>query len=559
MGSAQGPVTSELEQARTPPEFGAHTPLPEKLLAVAIRAQNFTGSSGVAIALTEGEQMICRASWGTSAPDVGARLSIEHSFTGLCVRTGEPQRCDDAQDDPRVDPEACRSLGISAIAAAPVRRGLKVVGVIAAFSDTPHAFTDKHLLILTTLSEVIVELLDESAPGSSSAARPARKPAVIPAEPEPLAALEQAAPQPGSTSAAVFESAPAVAASGAPAAPAVPATSRAVSSPPKKPVVPASKESAPHVDEVLPQKKDEPLPVPVGRHSTTEPAKAESSGSSSVRLVPLTQPAPAPEFAPELTFSSYQEPASPQRRWLVIAAALVIVLMVVAAWRWYAAKIAHVASPVSAASVQPAAAAPQTPPAQETTPARPPVAETKHSPFNPAPATSSPAKAAPVEMPDDVTIRNVPQPVIATAGPLRRPSAGGASGASQVPEPQAPQLALASPELPALVGKPSSTVIAAPVARAASRVVPAHLISRVSPVYPEAARRIQLTGKVVLKTTITKNGTVGNIQWVSGSELFRASAAAAVKQWRYRPAMLNGQPVESDLQVVLEFNRPGSQ
>ena len=164
MGSAQGPVTSELEQARSAPEFGAHTPLAEKLLAVAIRAQNFTGSSGVAIALTEGQEMVCRANWGTSAPEVGAKLSIENSFTGLCVRTGEPLRCDDAQTDPRVDPEACRALGISAIAVAPVRRGLKVVGVIAAFSDTPHAFTDKHLLILTTLSEVIVELLDDPHP-----------------------------------------------------------------------------------------------------------------------------------------------------------------------------------------------------------------------------------------------------------------------------------------------------------------------------------------------------------------------------------------------------------
>ncbi len=164
MGSAQGSVTAELEQARSAPEFGAHTPLAEKLLAVAIRAQNFTGSSGVAIALAEGQEMVCRANWGTSAPEVGAKLSNENSFTGLCVRRGEPLRCDDAQTDPRVDHEACRALGLSAIAVAPIRRGLKVIGVIAAFSDTPHAFTDKHLLILTTLSEVIVELLDDPQP-----------------------------------------------------------------------------------------------------------------------------------------------------------------------------------------------------------------------------------------------------------------------------------------------------------------------------------------------------------------------------------------------------------
>jgi len=166
MGSAQGQVPSEVEQARTAPEFGAHTPLSEKLLAVAIRAQNFTGSTGVAIALAEGDQMVCRANWGTSAPEVGATLSLENSFTGLCVRTGEPLRCDDAQSDPRVDPEACQALEISAIAAAPVHRGLKVIGVIAAFSDTSNAFTDKHLLILTMLADVVVELLDDPHPSS---------------------------------------------------------------------------------------------------------------------------------------------------------------------------------------------------------------------------------------------------------------------------------------------------------------------------------------------------------------------------------------------------------
>jgi signal transduction protein with GAF and PtsI domain len=108
--------------------------------------------------------MVCRANWGTSAPEVGTKLNIEHSFTGLCVRTGEPVRCDDAQTDPRVDPEACRALGISAVAAAPLRRGPEVIGVIAAFSDTPRAFTDKHVRILATISDVIVELLDDRQP-----------------------------------------------------------------------------------------------------------------------------------------------------------------------------------------------------------------------------------------------------------------------------------------------------------------------------------------------------------------------------------------------------------
>jgi len=544
MGSAPGPVTSELEQARAAPEFGAHTPLAEKLLAVAIRAQNFTGSSGVAIALTEGQaghEMVCRASWGTSAPDVGARLSIEHSFTGLCVRTGEPQRCDDAQSDPRVDPEACRALGISAIAVAPVRRGVKVVGVIAAFSDTPHAFTDKHLLILTTLSEVIIELLDESQPATPpaqtaeavSGSMPAELPISAPMAPEPSELLEQAAPAPeGGFSAAAFESEPPVATASGSAATLASAVPQ-----PQRPLAASSTAARP------------------------APQAIKSGAPSSVRLVPLKPPAPTPDFGPGPTFSGYDTEAGPSRRWMLPAAILVaLAILAVAGWRWHVAQSAGMAKPAPPAPTQPQTVSPPQPePAQEIKPPDSAVPETKHSPLS-SPATApSPSKAAKAtagaEMPADVTVRSSAQPVVEAQEAVRRPAASGALRAPQVPEPQVPQLALSSPELPAVLVKPSPAVVAAPV----SHTVAAHLLSRVSPVYPEAARRLGISGKVVLKATITKAGAVRNVDWVSGNELFRNSAIAAVRQWHYKPATLNGQPVDSDLQIVLEFNRPTNQ
>ena len=58
-----------------------------------------------------------------------------------------------------------------------------------------------------------------------------------------------------------------------------------------------------------------------------------------------------------------------------------------------------------------------------------------------------------------------------------------------------------------------------------------------------------------MKATVTKKGTVADVQWESGSEIFRDSVVAAVKQWRYQPASLDSQPVESDLEIVLHFNR----
>ena len=645
MGSAQGQATSELEQARTAPEFGAHTPLSEKLLAVAIRAQNFTGSTGVAIALTEGQEMVCRANWGTSAPEVGATLSLEHSFTGLCVRTGEPLRCDDAQSDPRVDPEACQALGISAIAAAPVRRGLKVIGVIAAFSDTPNAFTDKHLLILTTLSDVIVELVDDPHPVQSlpqpieAAADLARAAAVVqaPVAPlvdkavvtavvsEPTAPPSQAAPvmepaappepvllepplaatplpppepatplpQPTKTGFAPQPSKDGlVGATGVVADPAPPVVSSLSPTPvadvrPKALLHLTPHDSAPaRKDEVLPAAMD-PGPPPQQTKTGFPPPRSKSvpgleTGLAGAPAPPLQesktgipgdhrpaqltlvkQPAsmPAPDFGAGLTFSGLEVDSPPRRRWLLPVLILAIFAVIaVAAWRLHVARSASLAKhvPAALASAPPSPAARQPEQAQEATASEPATPDTPHSPFSPPPiadAASLPGKAKPAaEAPPDVTIRRGPQPVVEAAGPMRQPATG-TSRSGQLPEAQAPQLALSAPDLPAGLAKSTPAEVAGPV----SRILPARLLQRVEPVYPEPARRLRIFGKVVVKATITRSGTVGDVQWVSGNDLFRENTIAAVKQWRYKPATLNGQPVESDLEIVLHFARPTSQ
>jgi len=545
MSTAQGPATSELEQAGATPEFGEHTPLAEKLLAVAIRAQNFTGSTGVAIALTEGQEMVCRASWGTSAPDVGAQLSVERGFTGLCVRTGHPLRCDDALSDPRVDPEACRALGISAIAVAPVRRGVKVVGVIAAFSDTPNAFTDKHLLILTTLSEVIVELLGESQP-LPPADQTAEWPALVTMADEvaePLSPLDAPLAEPGSLAAAPQEPTPMPWSAAAKTAPVV--SPLPVTPPPKAQATP--QDSGAELFEVRRQ-KDGPPPKPL-ESSAPQPSKAVAP--SSTRLVPLGQPARGTEPLPGLIFSGYETAERGRRRWLLLAVVgAILALIAVAAWRWHTARRSGMSKAIPTASTQ-TQAAPAPPSMLAPASAESQLVEAKHSALISPAKAPLPSKSAAALETADVTVRSGPQPVVEAEEPTRRPTAKG----TQLPETQAPQLALASSDLPTVLAKPAIGVVGAPV----SRMVPAQLVTRVPPAYPEAARHLQLTGKVVLKATITKTGSVGNVEWVSGNEIFRNNALSAVKQWRYKPAMLNGQPTESDLQIILQFNRPSSQ
>jgi TonB family protein len=77
------------------------------------------------------------------------------------------------------------------------------------------------------------------------------------------------------------------------------------------------------------------------------------------------------------------------------------------------------------------------------------------------------------------------------------------------------------------------------------------LITKVQPVYPGDAKQIQ--GTVVLKVIIDKQGNVSNIQAISGHPMLIPAAIEAVKQWKYRPYLLNGDPVEVETSVTVTF------
>lgn len=79
------------------------------------------------------------------------------------------------------------------------------------------------------------------------------------------------------------------------------------------------------------------------------------------------------------------------------------------------------------------------------------------------------------------------------------------------------------------------------------------LIGRVLPQYPPIAREMGVEGTVILQATISKTGTIENLRVVSGPALLRGVAINAVSQWRYRPYLLNGQPVEVETTVNVRF------
>ena len=79
------------------------------------------------------------------------------------------------------------------------------------------------------------------------------------------------------------------------------------------------------------------------------------------------------------------------------------------------------------------------------------------------------------------------------------------------------------------------------------------LIHRVQPAYPAIARQARVHGRVLLHAIIARDGSIQNLQAVSGHPLLVPAAIAAVREWRYKPYLLNGQPVEVETQVSVIF------
>jgi len=80
-----------------------------------------------------------------------------------------------------------------------------------------------------------------------------------------------------------------------------------------------------------------------------------------------------------------------------------------------------------------------------------------------------------------------------------------------------------------------------------------NLIHRVQPQYPALAKQARIAGTVVLQAVISREGGIENLQVVSGPPMLVRAAIDAVRQWRYRPYALNGDPVEVDTQVTVNF------
>lgn len=107
--------------------------------------QRITGAGGAIVELAEAQ--------------LGLRLGLANSLSGLCVKTGKVLRCDDPEIDSRVDREACRKVGLRSMVVVPLFHMDNTVGVIKIISPHPNYFTEQHVCILELMSELIASFM----------------------------------------------------------------------------------------------------------------------------------------------------------------------------------------------------------------------------------------------------------------------------------------------------------------------------------------------------------------------------------------------------------------
>ena len=141
------------------------------LATITDAARQLTGASGAALAMWKEGTMVCRARSGDTAPALGAQLGGETGgISGRCLRTGKIHHCADTENDPLVDVEVCRSLGLRSIAILPIQGRRGVNGILEVLSTKPAAFSEQHLALLQQLAELAERARASQPHGASSAA-----------------------------------------------------------------------------------------------------------------------------------------------------------------------------------------------------------------------------------------------------------------------------------------------------------------------------------------------------------------------------------------------------
>lgn len=135
--------------------------------SVVEHAYRLTHADGAALAMTDAERMICTAQLGAVSPALGAKAPLDSGLSGLSIRIGRALRSDDTARDPRVDPNACRDLGVQSVVVAPLLHVDSVLGVLEVLSSQKYAFDDRQVATVESLAALMVLALVKQPEGQS--------------------------------------------------------------------------------------------------------------------------------------------------------------------------------------------------------------------------------------------------------------------------------------------------------------------------------------------------------------------------------------------------------
>lgn len=407
------------------PALSADLALEIVLNEVAEQACLATGATGAAIALRRDGEMVCRASSGSTAPELGTPLDTASGLSGECIRTRRIQRCDDVLTDPRVDIEASQRLGVRSVMVLPLLRGTELMGVFELFSSQPRAFGERDELTLEALAGRILNNLER-------AAQP------ISLQNEPVAVSQDQ------------ENLPPIPEDPAPSGFDWLGWTLAIT------VIACAVLLGLLMGRRLWTETVMPRMYPPAASSTTPAAPGNGTGSSSLARSPQNQSAPQKD--------------------------------------------------------------------ESVSPAAQPAVSTKNNgvPLTPGSLLVFKNGKEIFRMPPSQSQAVTGQTVQGQAGP-------GQSNEIQ----------------PAPSGAPKKVEVPAGVE--------ATLLHRVEPQYPAAARQQGIQGAVVLDVHIGVDGAVKDIRVISGPQQLVQASTDAVKEWRFRPHSVNGQPTDMQTKITLNF------
>jgi diguanylate cyclase (GGDEF)-like protein len=143
---------------------------PDNVIAVVVgRTRTATGADGGSVELMDGHDLVTRATSGIVDAPKGARVRMEHSLSGHCMRQGVALICRDTETDGRVDRDACRAAGVRSMVVAPLTYRGRAVGVLKVHSGQPGQFDDADLDVVELMANGLASSFSSSCSSSLDA------------------------------------------------------------------------------------------------------------------------------------------------------------------------------------------------------------------------------------------------------------------------------------------------------------------------------------------------------------------------------------------------------